>query len=180
MPRLKIELWYRGTMWFTKKPVQPLAGRAIWYRLDKLESEDPFLDCVILILDTEQVRHIISPCGHQQSVIILIFWWIKEEKVVSLRTYTVILRGHEFMQNTILSRQYHIDVQAYAVDFYVNWGSVHLLKLLKLKFKGRVQQKLRPMLLYINQKLFSRPIIAVHKILILLKGHFTIFKKPSA
>ena len=46
------------------------------------------------------------------------------------------------------------------------------------KLKGTVSRKLRPMLLYIIQKLFSRPIIAGHKILILLKGHFTIIKKP--
>ena len=46
------------------------------------------------------------------------------------------------------------------------------------RFKGSVQRKLRPMFLYIIQKLFSRPIIiAVHKISILLKGQFTINKK---
>ena len=43
--------------------------------------------------------------------------------------------------------------------------------------KGTVSRKLRPRLLYIIKKLFSRPIIAGHKILILLKGQFTIYIK---
>ena len=45
--------------------------------------------------------------------------------------------------------------------------------------KGSVSRVLRWVLLYINQKLFSRPIIALHKILILLKGQFTIYKKQA-
>ena len=45
-------------------------------------------------------------------------------------------------------------------------------------FKGTVSQELRPMLLYIIQKLFSRPIIASHKVYILLKGQSAINKKP--
>ena len=44
-------------------------------------------------------------------------------------------------------------------------------------FEGTVSRELRHRLLYIIRKLFSRPIIALHKILILLKGHFTIIKK---
>ena len=43
--------------------------------------------------------------------------------------------------------------------------------------KGSVSRVLRWVLLYINQKLFSRPIIAFHKILTFLKGQFTINKK---
>ena len=44
--------------------------------------------------------------------------------------------------------------------------------------KGSVQQKLRPMLLYIIQKLFSRRWTAKYLIFFLLKGHFTIYIKP--
>ena len=49
-----------------------------------------------------------------------------------------------------------------------------------LLFKGTVSRELRHRLLYIIGKLFSRPIVALLKIYILLKGHFTIFKKPSS
>ena len=45
--------------------------------------------------------------------------------------------------------------------------------------KGSVSRVLRWVLLYINGKLFSRPIIALHKILTLLKGQFTIYKKQA-
>ena len=45
-------------------------------------------------------------------------------------------------------------------------------------FKGTVSRELRLMLLYIIQKLFSRPIVASHKIYILLKGQSAINKKP--
>jgi len=47
----------------------------------------------------------------------------------------------------------------------------------KITVKGTVSRELRPRLLYIIRKLFSRPIIAGHKIYILLKGHFTIYMK---
>ena len=47
-------------------------------------------------------------------------------------------------------------------------------------FKGTVSRDLRWVLLYINRKLFSRAIVAHHKILILLKGHFTINKEDPA
>ena len=40
--------------------------------------------------------------------------------------------------------------------------------------KGTVSRDLRWILLYINRKLFARAIVAHHKMLILLKGHFTI------
>ena len=33
--------------------------------------------------------------------------------------------------------------------------------------------------IYINQKLFPRPLIAHHKIFFLLKGHFIIYRKRS-
>ena len=45
--------------------------------------------------------------------------------------------------------------------------------------KGSVSRVLRWVLLYINQKLFSRPIIASHKILTFLKGQSTINKKQA-
>ena len=45
-----------------------------------------------------------------------------------------------------------------------------------LTFKGSVSRILRWVLLYINQKLFSSSIVAHHKILILLKGYFAIYK----
>jgi len=45
--------------------------------------------------------------------------------------------------------------------------------------KGTVSRKLRHRLLYIIGKLFSRPIIAWHKILTFLKGQFTINKKQA-
>ena len=48
---------------------------------------------------------------------------------------------------------------------------------LKNYVEASVQRNLRPRLLYIIRKLFLRPIIAGHKIYILLKGHFTIYKK---
>jgi hypothetical protein len=48
----------------------------------------------------------------------------------------------------------------------------------KKGFKGSVQPELRPMLLYIIRKLFSRRYVADDKILKLLKGLFTIYKKP--
>ena len=47
-------------------------------------------------------------------------------------------------------------------------------------FKGSVSRVLRWVLLYINWKLFSRSIIASHKILTFLKGHFTIYKKQAS
>ena len=48
-----------------------------------------------------------------------------------------------------------------------------------LFFKGSVSRVLRWVLLYIIQKLFSRPIIASHKILTFLKGQFTIYIKQA-
>ena len=45
--------------------------------------------------------------------------------------------------------------------------------------KGSVSRVLRWVLLYIIQKLFSRPIIASHKILTFWKGQFTINKKQA-
>ena len=48
----------------------------------------------------------------------------------------------------------------------------------KIKFLRDCLTKWR-VLLYINRKLFSRPIIALHKISTLLKGQFTIYKKHS-
>jgi hypothetical protein len=44
--------------------------------------------------------------------------------------------------------------------------------------KGSVQRKLRTMLLYIIQKLFTRRWTAEHLNLIFLKGQFTIYIKP--
>ena len=41
--------------------------------------------------------------------------------------------------------------------------------------KGTVSRELRWVLLYINQKLFSRADVPYHKILIFIKGHFTIY-----
>ena len=46
--------------------------------------------------------------------------------------------------------------------------------------KGSVSRVLRWVLLYIIRKLFSRPIIASHKILTFLKGRFTINKNWQA
>jgi len=46
--------------------------------------------------------------------------------------------------------------------------------------KRTVSRDLRWVLLYINRKLFSRAIVAHRKILILLKGHFTIYKEDPA
>ena len=46
--------------------------------------------------------------------------------------------------------------------------------------KETVSRELRHRLLYIIRKLFSRPIVTSHNILILLKGQFTITKNPSA
>jgi len=43
--------------------------------------------------------------------------------------------------------------------------------------KGTVSRKLRHRLLYIIQKLFSRPVVASLKILILLKGQFAMYIK---
>jgi hypothetical protein len=43
--------------------------------------------------------------------------------------------------------------------------------------KGTVSQELRHRLLYIIRKLFSRPIVASHKILILLKGQLAMYIK---
>ncbi len=53
-----------------------------------------------------------------------------------------------------------------------------LLAIFKKYFKGSVSRKLRPMLLYIIGKLFSRPIVASLKIFILLKGQFAMYIKP--
>ena len=44
----------------------------------------------------------------------------------------------------------------------------------KFDINGTVSQDLMWALLYTKRKLFSRAIVAHHKILILLKGHFTI------
>jgi len=46
--------------------------------------------------------------------------------------------------------------------------------------KGTVSRDLRWVLLDINRKLFSRAIVAYHKILILFKGHLTIYKRRSS
>jgi len=55
---------------------------------------------------------------------------------------------------------------------------VNISILLDVLVKGTVSQELRHRLLYIIRKLFSRPIVASHKIYILLKGQFAINKKP--
>ena len=47
--------------------------------------------------------------------------------------------------------------------------------MVNLTIKGTVSRELRPMLLYIIGKLFSRPIVALLKIFILLKGQFTMY-----
>ena len=47
----------------------------------------------------------------------------------------------------------------------------------KSYFKGTVSRELRHRLLYIIQKLFSRPIVTSLKILILLKGQFAMYIK---
>ena len=61
--------------------------------------------------------------------------------------------------------------------FFTAGGGVLNNKGILCKFvKGSVSRVLRWVLLYIIQKLFSRPIIASHKILTLLKGQFTIYK----
>ena len=57
---------------------------------------------------------------------------------------------------------------------------VYPLKIAHWPFKGTVSQKLRWVLLFIIQKLFSRADVAHNKILILLKGHFTIYKNNPA
>ena len=49
---------------------------------------------------------------------------------------------------------------------------------LDVVLKGSVQRKLRPILLYIIQKLFTRRWTAKHLNFIFLKGQFTIFIKP--
>ena len=46
--------------------------------------------------------------------------------------------------------------------------------------KGSVSWDFKWVMLYINWKLFSRAIVGHHKILILLKGHFTIYKRGSS
>ena len=46
-----------------------------------------------------------------------------------------------------------------------------------LSLKGTVSRELRHRLLYIIQKLFSRPVVASLKILILLKGQFAMYIK---
>ena len=56
-------------------------------------------------------------------------------------------------------------------------ADTELLSRKNVLIKGTISQELRPMLLYNIQKLFSRPIIASHKIYILLKGQFAIIKK---
>ena len=55
---------------------------------------------------------------------------------------------------------------------YHDWVLRHFL------LKGTVSRELRPMLLYIIQKLFSRSIVASLKIFILLKGQFAMYIKP--
>ena len=47
------------------------------------------------------------------------------------------------------------------------------------RFTGTVSRELSHRLLYIIWKLFSRPIITSHKVLTLLKGQFTIYKKQA-
>ena len=60
------------------------------------------------------------------------------------------------------------------------WGKKVLVCMLRKIFcvKGSVQRKLRPMLLYIIWKVFSRRRTAGHLNFSLLKGHFTIYIKP--
>ena len=52
-----------------------------------------------------------------------------------------------------------------------------LMERLETLLKGTVSRELRHMLLYIIQQLFSRPIVASLKILILLKGQFAMYIK---
>jgi len=61
---------------------------------------------------------------------------------------------------------YHIDIFFPCTYLYVS-------------FQRSSSRVLRWVLLYINRKLFSRPIIALHKILNLLNGQFTIYKKQA-
>ena len=53
-------------------------------------------------------------------------------------------------------------------------------KMENITFKGTVSRELRHRLLYIIQKLFSRPIVALLKILILLRGQFAMYINSSA
>ena len=46
--------------------------------------------------------------------------------------------------------------------------------------KGTVSRELRWVLLYINRKLFSRAVVGRRKIVILLKGHLTFYKRRSS
>ena len=55
----------------------------------------------------------------------------------------------------------------------------HIRHVLKHAFKGSVSRILRWVLLNINRKLSLRPIIALNKILSLLKGHFIIYKRQA-
>ena len=72
-----------------------------------------------------------------------------------------------------MSRLYNWDIILDITENY--WDNILLFW---ASIKGTVSRELRPMLLYIIQKLFSRPIVALHKIYILLKGQSAINKKP--
>jgi len=65
-------------------------------------------------------------------------------------------------------------------NYTLAWKCILKPAVLQSKFmlKGTVSRELRHRLLYIIRKVFSRPIVASHKIYILLKGQFTINKKP--
>jgi len=60
---------------------------------------------------------------------------------------------------------------------YESYEPTYRCMSLKNLFKGTVSRELRPMLLYIIGKLFSRPIVASLKIFILLKGQFAMYIK---
>ena len=80
------------------------------------------------------------------------------------------VQGHVFTLRCIIPIVYTIYICGSSLEFMENYNSVVLILFGIMPLKGTVSRELRWVLQYINQKLFSRAIVAHHKILILLKG----------
>ena len=92
------------------------------------------------------------------------FW--RGERKKSLKNYFLLLNRIERTQ-----KRGGKNIHAF-VSLQISFSCLH--------FKETVSQELWWVLLYINGKLFSGAIVGHHKILILQKGHFAIYKRKSS
>ena len=124
------------------------------------------------ILCTWEVSNKYVPTG--TAVQISQYLWGKSDKANTTTNYRIASDGTFFISafTTVFDLP----------EFELGWCRIMSspwFRRLGWAVKGSVSRVLRWVLLYIDWKLFSRPIITSHKILTLLKGQFTIYKKQA-